>query len=195
VMQALRFILRAMPAPLANLLSILCLVWIVFAPTVQAAECRKVNTVCAEGAATRNIGGVDVYRDCWRYEDAYECVAPNSVDYCQAIAATQGCAQTGSVCTQTAFDGTCLNFQNTYRCADSVAPAQGVVSLANSYTIVSDQTNTAQCTPFQTNPDCTLAAHTCVARSRDAKHQRDAGLQGLLGVEGRLHLRKRAAPK
>lgn len=155
---------RTLPCPLANFLaSILCLAWIVLAPTAQAAECRKVNTVCAEGAATRNIGGVDVYRDCWRYEDAYECVAPNNIDYCAAIAATQGCAQTGSVCTQTAFDGTCLNFQNTYRCADTVAPAQGVVSLANSYTIVSDQTNTAQCTQFQSNPDCTLAAHTCVA--------------------------------
>ena len=128
-----------------------------------AAECRKVNTVCAEAGGTRSIGGVDVTRDCWRYEDSYECVAPNSVDYCAAIAATPSCVQMGSVCTQTAFDGTCLNFQNTYRCGNSSTPATGVVVLANTYTIVSDTTNTAQCTQFQSNPDCTLAAHTCVA--------------------------------
>ena len=128
-----------------------------------AAECRKVNTVCAEAGGTRNIGGVDVARDCWRYEDSYECVAPNSVDYCAAIAATPSCVQMGSVCTQTAFDGTCLNYQNTYRCGNSSTPAQGVITLANTYTIVSDTTNTAQCTQFESNPDCTLAAHTCVA--------------------------------
>jgi conjugal transfer mating pair stabilization protein TraN len=147
---------------LSTLLSI-CIVLCSAGIPSFAAECRKVNTVCAEAGGTRNIGGVDVTRDCWRYEDSYECVAPNSVDYCAAIAATPSCVQMGSVCTQTAFDGTCLNFQNTYRCGNSSTPAQGVVVLANTYTIVSDTTNTAQCTQYQSNPDCTLAAHTCVA--------------------------------
>jgi conjugal transfer mating pair stabilization protein TraN len=163
-MSANRFIGMRWPSTrwLTTLLSI-CIVLCSAGNPSFAAECRKVNTVCAEPGGTRNIGGVDVTRDCWRYEDSYECVAPNSVDYCAAIATTPSCVQMGSVCTQTAFDGTCLNFQNTYRCGTSSTPAQGVVVLANTYTIVSDTTNTAQCTQYQSNPDCTLAAHTCVA--------------------------------
>jgi conjugal transfer mating pair stabilization protein TraN len=88
-MSANRFIGMRWPSTrwLTTLLSI-CIVLCSAGNPSFAAECRKVNTVCAEPGGTRNIGGVDVTRDCWRYEDSYECVAPHSVDYCAAIATT-----------------------------------------------------------------------------------------------------------
>lgn len=128
-----------------------------------AAECRRTGEVCVEGGGTRNISGVDVYRDCWRYRDTYECKKPESIDYCAPFYAMAGCWQTSTTCVATAWDGTCLTEQRTYRCGDpSTPPPTNTVKLGDTYTIVKDALDTKQCDPYSQNPLCTLASHTCV---------------------------------
>ena len=128
---------------------------------LAAPTCRKTGEVCVDGPATKKIAGVDQYRACWDYKSTYECVDPLVVDYCAAIAATPGCAITSSVCSQTAFNGSCLKYTNTYRCGNSLAPAAGVVQLASDYTIVYDQIDTSACASYANNPSCQLSQKVC----------------------------------
>lgn len=142
------------------LLFILCLFAVY--PDANAAECRKKSSVCAEGPETRNINGVSVYRACWRYDDSYECTSPNNVDYCAGIRQVPGCVQVGSVCTQNAFNGSCLNYQNTYRCGTDQGTPAGTIKLDNTYTVTTDNIDRAQCDNYANNPSCKLAQNICV---------------------------------
>ena len=65
----------------------------------QAADCVKNSEVCVEGPATRNIGGYQVYRDCWRTTSQYSCVSQTSTDDCQPLR-DRGCTQVGSACVE-----------------------------------------------------------------------------------------------
>jgi len=132
-----------------------------FAMHAQAAECHKTGTVCADGPATRAVNNAEVYRDCWRYQDTYECVTPDYVDYCAGIQQTAGCTQNGSVCSSKAPDGTCLVYTNTYSCSSTVAPSQSVVELNASYTIRTDTIDRAECASYDSNASCKLAQQTC----------------------------------
>ena len=80
-----------------------------------AADCQKLSEVCVDGPATKQIGGYPVYRDCWRYQDSFNCVAPNSVDDCQPLR-DRGCSQIGSSCIDTGSDGMCQLYEQTYQC-------------------------------------------------------------------------------
>ncbi len=92
---------------------------LVFAASAQAGDCQKTASVCVEGPETRNISGLVVTRDCWRYRDTYTCLDQSLTDDCQALR-DQGCSQTGSACVDTSdLDGTCTLFEQTYRCQTS----------------------------------------------------------------------------
>jgi conjugal transfer mating pair stabilization protein TraN len=49
-------------------------------------DCTEVEKVCIEGAATRNINGKDVYKDCWKYESKYSCFNNSLVSDCEPLA-------------------------------------------------------------------------------------------------------------
>ncbi len=132
-----------------------------------AGDCRRTAATCVDATPCKNISGYNVCLanigiSCWKYEDTYECVKPDTVDYCAAIAATPGCNVTNSVCQSTAFNGTCLDYKKTYRCGNPITPAAGVVQLENSYTIVYDQINTAPCASYSSNPSCQLSSKVCI---------------------------------
>ncbi len=132
-----------------------------------AGDCRRTAATCVDATPCKNISGYNVCLanigiSCWKYEDTYECVKPDTVDYCAAIAATPGCNVTNSVCQSTAFNGTCLDYKKTYRCGNPITPAAGVVQLENSYTIVYDQVNTAPCASYSSNPSCQLSSKVCI---------------------------------
>ena len=129
---------------------------------LEAAQCRKTGTVCSQGAATKVISGVSVYRACWQYQDTYECVDPSAINYCSAISSTPGCQKIGSVCYGTGFNGQCLGYTNTYRCDNEPTPSQGVTQLNDTYTIILDKINTSQCDPYSSNPSCQLSNKVCI---------------------------------
>ena len=39
----------------------------------DAPYCALSSQTCVEPAGTRNINGLDVYKDCWKWEKEYNC--------------------------------------------------------------------------------------------------------------------------
>lgn len=131
-----------------------------FTLTVTAAQtggtCRVVGSTCVDGPATKSINGVAVYRDCWMYTQQFECVDPNSVDYCAPIASAPGCFQLNSQCVSYAFNGSCLLYDNDWRCADPLTPQPpNVTRLADTYTVTRDVIDESQCLLLAGTAGCT----------------------------------------
>lgn len=81
-------------------------------------QCAFLSKVCADGPGMRVINGVEVTRDCWRYDSSYKCNTPDFVDDCSPLV-ERGCAQIGSTCIDT-FTGTnqCNLYEQKYQCLD-----------------------------------------------------------------------------
>jgi conjugal transfer mating pair stabilization protein TraN len=131
-----------------------------------AGDCRLESSTCVDstGQARQYQGVVVTLADvggCWEFQDNYTCIKPNSIDYCSALTAA-GCGQTSSVCSDTAFNGTCNTYTKTFRCGSSQGTPTNTVRLDNTYTLVTDTANTSQCSSYAQNSRCRLAAHTCV---------------------------------
>ena len=55
--------------------------------TAWAGDCRRTAATCVDSTPCKNISGYDVCLanigiSCWKYEDTYECVKPDTHDYC-----------------------------------------------------------------------------------------------------------------
>ncbi len=78
--------------------------------------CGQTRSVCTEGPATRNINGLPVTRDCWRYKNNFRCIAGPTTDTCKALR-HQGCEQLKSECMSSFSQSKiCSVFKQTYRC-------------------------------------------------------------------------------
>ncbi len=157
---------------------ILLAVWfgfLVTATTAFAGDCRKTGEVCSDSTSCKSVGGftvclqgvtpppggLNVAISCWQYTDTYECKTPNATDYCQPLR-DAACLQTGSVCSEFAWDGSCNFFTNTFRCGNPQGPATGVVQLDTTYTIATDSINYSQCDSLANNTSCTQAQEICI---------------------------------
>ena len=69
---------------------------------------------CTQGAATRVIIGLPIYRGCWEYTLTYLCESAAS-DPCKNLKNTKGCFQIGSNCTQR-VNNECVAYKQTYKC-------------------------------------------------------------------------------
>lgn len=96
-------------------LLVLALLLFSTAAPAAAADCEKVTEVCVDGPATKQISGYSVYRDCWRYQASYNCLSQKTVDDCGPLR-ERGCSQTGSTCIDTASNGLCQLYEQTYQC-------------------------------------------------------------------------------
>lgn len=85
------------------------------AASVAAADCQKVSEACVDGPSTKQISGYAVYRDCWRYQANFNCLSQKTADDCQPLR-DRGCSQIGSTCLNTASNGLCQLFEQTYQC-------------------------------------------------------------------------------
>jgi len=79
--------------------------------------CAQPTRTCTQPAETRIINGMSAYRDCWAYENSYECAAPSTTeeDYCGELR-ERGCSQIDSQCTGTMSNGLCESYEQTYQC-------------------------------------------------------------------------------
>lgn len=126
--------------------------------------CRIVGSTCVDGPATRTINGLAVYRSCWMYAQQFECVEPDSVDYCAPIANTPGCFQLASQCVSRAFDGTCLRYENDWRCGDPINPdPPNVTRLPDTYTVTRDVIDDSACRLLAGTSGCAQTQpRTCI---------------------------------
>ncbi|WP_275096157.1 conjugal transfer protein TraN [Sedimenticola hydrogenitrophicus] len=94
----------------------------------QAGMCVQQSQTCVEPAETRLIDGIEVYRDCWRYDLSYRCATGETREepYCQELR-ERGCSQVNSTCVDTLPDGSCYEYQQTYRCPQGEAASQTVM--------------------------------------------------------------------
>lgn len=128
------------------------------------ASCTITAHTCVDGPATKNINGLDVYKDCWEWKDDYSCVVSTPLDYCAPLESNSACSQVSSTCSNYyAPLSTCLAYDRTFNCNTlQQPPPTNVIYLNSSYTIIGDTLNTSQCTQYSTNPNCALASHTCI---------------------------------
>ena len=125
-------------------------------------SCQLSAKTCVDGPSTKNINGLDVYKDCWEWKEDYNCVVSNPADYCMPLKQA-GCTKQAEVCTNTAFTGTCIEKESDYICASSISPLPANVQyLSTSYSIVNDQIDASQCSTFENNPNCVVASQVCV---------------------------------
>lgn len=93
----------------------------------QNSSCELAGEVCVEGGGTRNINGLDVYKDCWKWRRDYTCRAASTKNDC-AKNEQEGCTFLNEECIATDRSGTCRTWQRNYRCgeASSQGPKQVV---------------------------------------------------------------------
>ena len=123
--------------------------------------CVPIHRECTEGAATRNIEGYEVHRDCWAYAVQYRCFNGNYTDYCQTIHDTIGCEQISNTCTETGKDGLCDKYLLSYRCGNLLKAAKGETLLDSEYTIVKDELDRTECTPHEIKENCAEIGEAC----------------------------------
>jgi conjugal transfer mating pair stabilization protein TraN len=135
--------------------------------------CTKTADICVEGAATRTVSGLAVYRDCWRWAVDYQCGSRTDYAGCSPPTgmslSTQTCLSTsGGVCTgsqKTYFDpsGGCLTHSQTQRCEDPVAGAGTPSQVLRD--VVSDSWDNG-CTWLASNSACTKTSETATVGSQ-----------------------------
>lgn len=86
-------------------------------PAAHAQPCTVIAEVCAPdaGPRTRLIGGVPVFRECWRYQGAQACETGQEVSTCGPLTA-RGCEQLGSQCHWRDAQGVCRSTTFRMRC-------------------------------------------------------------------------------
>lgn len=68
------------------LVAIFLLITLGLASHGWAGDCRRTAATCVDSTPCKNISGYNVCLanigiSCWKYEDTYECVKPDTVDY------------------------------------------------------------------------------------------------------------------
>jgi len=135
---------------------------------IAGPSCHKTGSVCSDTTPSKMISGVAVtlaqVGGCWNYTDTYDCLKPDSVNYCAALSQLPGCSQTSSTCAvmDTQFGTGCMQWTNTYQCGGGLATPANTTILNTSYTIATNTLNTTACASYANNPTCSLASHTCV---------------------------------
>ena len=111
---------------------------------VDEGICYYQDRVCREGAETRHINGYPIYKDCWKYEQQYQCKMIK--DDCSALRA-QGCYQTESYCKEKKGDR-CWIYEQRYQCPQQMNAQSKVKSKAlDAFCLTGDCHNTS----YQTN--------------------------------------------
>lgn len=78
-------------------------------------KCTVVSEECLEGPATKEINGVEVYRDCWKKQVSTQCLTDTVVNECEEFV-NKGCTIESESCLSHLVDGTCQITERKYRC-------------------------------------------------------------------------------
>ncbi|CAL7960258.1 conjugal transfer mating pair stabilization protein TraN [Alphaproteobacteria bacterium] len=106
---------KRLPSKLAGILTMV-FIPMIFTNLAEAGECVRVARDCIEPGQTRIIDGRSVYRDCWRYKDAYKCsgYARNS---CSEYKDAAYCMPISSECIAHVGNW-CVAQKHTYKCEE-----------------------------------------------------------------------------
>lgn len=81
-------------------------------------SCSEVEKICVEGAATRNINGKEVFKDCWKYKTKYSCFSNSMISDCEELAKT--CQLISEKCLNEDKQEQCRHKVKSYQCTEVV---------------------------------------------------------------------------
>ena len=139
--------------------------------------CTLASHTCVEPAEIRNINGLDVYQDCWSWQDNYTCIGQMQND-CAALQA-KGCTLSTSTCITTASDGQCSLTEKVYQCQSSAGTTSSVMDCGTQQYCVGGNCFDAGHTP---DPDFAKTAAMMEA-TREAGSYMDPATMRLFGGE------------
>lgn len=130
-----------------------------------AATCQLKRTVCTDAHSTKVINGVSITKACWAYQHEYECLEPNSADFCAPLKKNEAkCEVQGQNCLEEE-NGECLRYDHQYSCdVDLKTLHQGrlpeqVKELEHTHLITSDW-DSSQCD--KAGKQCKQVASKCI---------------------------------
>lgn len=94
-------------------------------PGMAGGSCARSDEVCTAGPSTRVINGVPVTRDCWAWEQPVACEAEGLNSDCAVLANDPSCTRIKEECILTTEDGSCLQYEDRYRCEGTPGQAGG----------------------------------------------------------------------
>ena len=89
-------------------------------PSTLYETCSLVSQTCVEGAGSRVIDGISIYRDCWKTQNNYNCLTTATINKCDELQSTTACSLSSSSCSIT-LNGTCIQTQYIYSCSGAMA--------------------------------------------------------------------------
>lgn len=138
------------------------LAWTFSILSVNAQSCKKIGSECIQGGETRTINGVTITRDCWQYQDKYECYEASATDTCAALREELGCFELTATCAEQNFLGQCIRFATTMRCDHQAAPAAGVTALPPKFIVKQDELVVSEiCGQLSSDANCTKTGRVC----------------------------------
>lgn len=127
-----------------------------------AQTCKKTGTQCVQGAGTRMVNGVAITRDCWQYQDTYDCYESTAVDTCAPLREAQGCFELTATCSEQNYSGQCVRFATTMRCDHKEATPPGATALSPVFKVSQDQLVASEmCGKLAADANCTKTGRTC----------------------------------
>lgn len=146
-----------------NITRLLGLLLLTIPCLVAAQTCTKISSQCVQGAETRVINGVTISRDCWQYQDTYECYDANTKDTCSPLRSIDGCFELTSTCSEQNFSGQCIRFATTMRCDQRAPTPAGATALAPVFKVTQDQLVASNiCGQLASDANCIKTGRTCV---------------------------------
>jgi conjugal transfer mating pair stabilization protein TraN len=85
-------------------------------PNKSNPNCILSSHTCTQPGGTRNINGLNVYKDCWEWTDEYSCAANALKSDCDDLKNNPACSETGKVCVTTLPSGQCGLLEHKYTC-------------------------------------------------------------------------------
>lgn len=116
--------------------------------------CTMGKTTCTDGPGTKNINGMDVTRECWKYQRDYSCIGSTGMNNCQTLR-DAGCSQISSKCIASNDNGACGSYEQTYQCQVTPTSSTTVTSCGNAMTCLDGNCFNTTAPP---NGDFALAA-------------------------------------
>jgi conjugal transfer mating pair stabilization protein TraN len=111
-------------------------------------NCTLTAQTCTQGPETRNINGLDVYKDCWKYDYKYSCLGNVQYDNCDGL--NSNCTYLSKNCIAPGSQGNCLTAERSYQCNKESTGPTSMVCQGQIYCINGD------CQQAKTIPDTGL---------------------------------------
>jgi conjugal transfer mating pair stabilization protein TraN len=143
----------------------------------NTSSCSFQEEHCVSPAATRDIQGFSITKECWSKQASYFCGVNSGVDTCETYR-EQSCEQIKSVC-KNKNDSGCTQYQETYRCPTKQCTDTGMLCNGQAYCLSGDCVKKNK----QADPDfqrsiTSLAAVSEASKSYNANHDAEFPIFG-----------------